>query len=422
MTAPLTDDRQRVLGRSPLTTARGLALDGAMTRPRGARTAPTNVSVISDEHPIADWVASGWDTATTPLRVGLVAPPWVPVPPTVYGGTEFVVEQLANGLTRAGCDVVLFTTGDSTCPVERRWLYPRALGTVADPSAEVAHVARAYRELAGMDVIHDHTLAGPQWVGTQRNGTPIVTTVHGPFTPRLRKHYAAVAAGGVDIVAISHSQRRSAPEVPITAVIHHGIDTARFPLGRGQGGYVLFLGRMHPDKGAHRAIAVARAAGQRIILAAKMWEPAERRYFAECVEPMLGTDAVYVGEVGGRQKLELLSAAYALLNPIRWPEPFGLVMIEALACGTPVLTFAEGAAPEIVEHGRSGFLCTDEDDMAAALGHVCDLDRNDCRARVDTHFSTDRMVRDHLDLYRRLLSARSMRAGRTEQRPAGVAG
>jgi glycosyltransferase involved in cell wall biosynthesis len=324
------------------------------------------------------------------------------VPPTVYGGTEVVVDQLAQGLTRAGCEVTLFATGDSTCPVERRWCYPKALGTLADVSTERAHVALAYRELAGMDVIHDHTLTGPLWASEHGCGMPVVTTAHGEFTSEMRSHYAAVAAAGVSVVAISRSQRLTAPEVPVAAVIHHGIDPASFPFGRGTGGYVMFLGRMHPAKGAHRAIAVARAANRRIVLAAKMWEPAERRYFTECVELLLGPDAVFVGEVGGRHKLDLLANAAALLNPIRWPEPFGLVMIEALACGTPVLTFAEGAAPEIVEHGRSGFICDDEADMAAAIALVPSLDRADCRARVETAFSTDRMVRDHLTLYRHL--------------------
>ncbi|MGD9701974.1 MAG: glycosyltransferase family 4 protein [Acidimicrobiia bacterium] len=341
--------------------------------------------------------------AARSLRVGLIAPPWVPVPPTVYGGTELVVDGLARGLTRAGCEVVLWTTGDSTCPVERRWVHPRALGTVADAAAELIHVAGAYRDLAEMDVIHDHTLAGPLWAGRYGCQVPVVTTAHGEFTPELRKHYRAVAAAGIDIVAISRSQRCTVPELPITAVIHHGIDTATFPVGLGTGGYVAFLGRMSPTKGVHRAIAVARAAGVPIVLAAKMWEPDEHRYFAEVVEPMLGPDAVFIGEIGGRRKLELLGGAMALLNPIRWPEPFGLVMIEALACGTPVLSFAEGAAPEIVEHGRTGFLCADEDEMAAAIRLVPDLDRAECRARVEARFSTERMVEDHLQLYRRLL-------------------
>jgi glycosyltransferase involved in cell wall biosynthesis len=210
----------------------------------------------------------------------------------------------------------------------------------------------------------------------------------------------------VNIVAISDAQRRSAPEVRVAAVIHHGIDVGGFPLGRGDGRYVLFLGRMNPDKGVPRAIAAARAAGRKLLLAATMWEPEERRYFVECVEPLLGPDAIYVGEVGRRRKLALLAGAEALVNPIRWPEPFGLVMVESLACGTPVLAFPEGAAPEIVEHGRTGFLCSDEDDMASRIGLAADLDRATCRASVEARFSSERMVADHLALYRRLVIAR----------------
>jgi glycosyltransferase involved in cell wall biosynthesis len=305
----------------------------------------------------------------------------------------------------AGCDVELFTTGDSTCPVPRRWLYPRALGTIGDVDLELAHVARAYRELADVDIIHDHTMSGPLRLAVPPPTRPVVTTMHGELIPDVRARYAAVASH-VSIVAISHAQRRSAPEIPVAAVIHHGIDLAPLPLGAGDGGYVVFLGRMSPDKGVHRAVLAARAAGRRIVIAAKMWEESEHRYFAEVVEPLLGPDATYIGPVGGEAKAALLGGAEALLNPIRWPEPFGLVMIEALACGTPVLTFPEGAAPEIVEHGRTGFLCTDEADMAARLDDVASIDRAACRASVEARFSTRRMVADHLDLYRRLLGRR----------------
>jgi glycosyltransferase involved in cell wall biosynthesis len=320
----------------------------------------------------------------------------------VYGGTELVVDQLARGLVRRGCDLVLFTTGDSTCPVQRRWLYPQALGTSASAVAERPHVELARYELDGADVIHDHTLTGPTDERLPRPAMPVVTTVHGPFTPDLRRLYAS-AAQRVSLIAISHDQRSHAPEIPVAAVIHHGIEVDRYPVGDGSGRYVLFLGRMHPDKGPHRAIAAARGAGQRILIAAKMREPSERRYFAECVEPLLGPDAVYLGEVGGQHKLDLLGGAEALLNPICWPEPFGLVMIEALACGTPVLSFAHGAAPEIVEHTRTGFLCRDEHEMAARLGDVASIDRAACRAAVEARFTTDRMVADHLALYRRLV-------------------
>ena len=344
------------------------------------------------------------------LRIGIIAPPWVAVPPPLYGGTELVVDQLARGLVAAGHSVELFTTGDSTCPVHCSWLYPDALGTNADPGAELAHVQRAYEVLSHVDVVHDHTLTGPLWASSWRPDLPVVATNHGPFTPEMIAHFRAVAER-VPIIAISDAQRRSAPDVRIAAVIHHGVDVGDFPMGDGAGGYLLFLGRMSSDKGVHRAITVARASGKPLMIAAKMWEPEERRYFAEDVEPRLGGDIVYIGPVGGQRKLDLLAGATALVNPIRWPEPFGLVMIEALACGTPVLAFAEGSVPEIVEHGRTGFLCRDEADMAQRVAEVAGLARRACRASVAQRFSTARFLERHLALYRRVLNNAPIRSG-----------
>jgi glycosyltransferase involved in cell wall biosynthesis len=210
------------------------------------------------------------------------------------------------------------------------------------------------------------------------------------------------------VVAISHAQHRGAPDVPIARVIHHGVDAAAFPFGDGEGdehgAFVLFLGRMAPDKGAHRAIRVARKAGVRIMLAAKMREAWERDYFDDEVAPLLGDEAVYLGEVPHERKLELLSRAKALLFPIRWNEPFGMVMLESMACGTPVLAFPEGAAPEVVEDGKTGFLCDDEAAMVEALGRVDQLSRADCRAAVEGYFSTHRMVADHIALYEELVA------------------
>jgi glycosyltransferase involved in cell wall biosynthesis len=271
---------------------------------------------------------------------------------------------------------------------------------------EAAHVREAYDALGDLDLVHDHSILGPAYAATWLPRLPVVTTNHGPFDAAMLAHFGSLPPQ-VPIVAISHAQRRSAPSVPIAAVIHHGVEVDRFPLGRGDGGYLLFLGRMSRDKGVHRAIAVARAAGRPLRIAAKMWEPAEHRYFAEEVEPLLGDDVVYLGEVGGAAKLQLLAGAEALVNPIRWPEPFGLVMIEALACGTPVLAFPEGAAAEIVEHGRTGFLCRDEADMAERVVDARRLDRAACRARVAERFSVERFVEGHLSLYRQLLATRA---------------
>jgi glycosyltransferase involved in cell wall biosynthesis len=360
------------------------------------------------------------------MHVGLVAPPWTPVPPPLYGGIELVVDELARGIQAAGHEVTLFTTGDSTCPVPRRWVLEQAEGTrIGMAVPELRHALAAGAALDGCDLVHDHTLVGPLLASARTAGVlaagggpattpgrspalgpPVVTTVHGPLDEDLVAIYEALG-DRVPIVCISEAQHRAAPHVPVARVIHHGIDASLFPVGDGSGDadgpYCLFLGRMAPDKGAHRAVAVARAAGMRLLMAAKMREPWEVRYFTEMVEPTLGPDAVYLGEVPHARKLELLGGAAALLFPIRWNEPFGLVMLEAMACGTPVLAFPEGAAPEVVEHGRTGFLCRDEEEMGAALAHVGELDRADCRAAVEGYFSTGRMVADHLDLFASLV-------------------
>ncbi|MGP8058617.1 MAG: glycosyltransferase family 4 protein [Acidimicrobiales bacterium] len=342
------------------------------------------------------------------MRIGLVAPPWTPVPPPLYGGIELVVDELARGFQSAGHEVVLYTTGDSTCPVPRRWILPEAEGMrIGMAVPELRHVIGAYDSLVDCDIVHDHTLAGPLLAAARSTPFPVVTTVHGPLNEDLVDLYGALG-DRVPIVCISEAQHRVAPQIPVARVILHGIDASLFPVGDGSGDtdgdYCLFLGRMAPDKGAHRAIEVARKAGLRLLMAAKMREPWEVRYFTEMVEPLLGPDAVYLGEVPHEQKLDLLDGASALLFPIRWNEPFGLVMLEAMACGTPVLAFPEGAAPEVVEHGRTGFLCDSEVEMVDALGRLGELDRADCRAAVEGPFSTRRMVADHLELFTTLVA------------------
>ncbi len=337
------------------------------------------------------------------MRIGVIAPPWTPVPPPFYGGTELVVDLVSRGLAAAGQDVVLFTTGDSTCPVPRRWVLEHAEGDrIGSAAPEARHILHAYEALADMDIIHDHTIVGPLYA-EQFPDLRLVTTAHGPFNTDLYDYYRHVAERHA-LVCVSHHQRSTAPDVRVARVIQHGIDASAFPVGDGNGGYALFLGRMAPEKGARRAAEACRKAGVPLRIVAKMREPRERAYFAAEVEPLLGDDITYLGEVDHQEKVRLLAGAMALVNPIRWPEPFGLVMTEALACGTPVVTFAEGAAPEIVDHGRTGFVCADEAEMADALGRVGELDRGACRAAVEGPFSARRMVEDHLRLYEDLLS------------------
>jgi glycosyltransferase involved in cell wall biosynthesis len=339
------------------------------------------------------------------MRIAQIAPPWTPVPPPLYGGIEAVVDRLCRGLQRAGHEVLLFATGDSTSPVPTRWVLPEAEGQrIGMAVPELRHVVHAYEAVQDCDVVHDHTVFGPLYAERFPH-LPVVTTIHGPFNDELTDLYRIVTEK-VPLICISHDQRSCAPDVPVARVIHHGIDAEDFPFGDGSGGHLLFLGRMAPEKGAHRAAEVARKAGMPLIMAAKMREPWERDYFEAEVEPLLSDDIRYVGEVPHDEKLRLLAAAVALLNPIRWHEPFGLVMTEALACGTPVLTFPEGAAPEIIEDGKTGFLCEDEGEMVEAVRRLPEIDRAACRAAVEGYFSTERMVNDHLDLYETLTARR----------------
>jgi len=339
------------------------------------------------------------------VRIAIVAPPWVPVPPPAYGGTEAVLDTLARGLIAAGHDVLLYATGDSECVVPRAWTYDTAAGfRYGGVATELRHVVDAYDAVRDADVVHDHTLVGPLYA-TRFPNVAVVTTNHGPFTHELAALYRAVAPR-VPVIAISHDQAQRARGVPIAAVIHHGLDVDRFPVGDGRGGYALFLGRMSPDKGVHTAAAAARAAGMPLRIAAKMREPAEHEYFRACVEPLLGGDVEYVGEVGGSDKLALLGGASCLLNPIAWCEPFGMVMIEALACGTPVVATNRGAATEIVRDGCTGFVVDDGDDLVTALYRVADLDRAACRRDVEERFSAQRFVADHVALYEGIVDAR----------------
>ncbi len=332
------------------------------------------------------------------MRVGLIAPPWLPVPPAAYGGTEVVVDVLARGLRRAGVELRLFTTADSTCPVPSSFAYlapqrDRMNQTVP----ELYHAMAAYENLAGFDVIHDHTVAGPV-IARLMGEVPVVTTNHGPFTEELRRIYHSID-DRVEIVAVSHHQAAQAEGVRISRVIHHGLDLDTYQPGSGAGGHLLFLGRMAPDKGVHIAARVARAAGRRLLIAARMSEPLERRYFREQVEPLLGNDIIYLGEADQQTKNRLLAGASALVNPIQWDEPFGLVMIEALASATPVIAFPEGAAPEIVDDGVTGFLPGGEEEMVEAVNRLGTIERSSCRLSFEERFSAERMVGAYLDLY-----------------------
>jgi hypothetical protein len=235
--------------------------------------------------------------------------------------------------------------------------------------------------------------------------TPVVTTLHGPLDPKLAPIYRAFQ--DVTVIAISKDQASTALGVPVTRVIHHGIDVADVPEGHGDGGYASFLGRMSPEKGPREAVLIARAAGVPLRMAAKLREPAEHEYFENAVKPLLSSEIEYLGELGTDDKLKLVGDSFALLNPIQWPEPFGLVMIEALATGTPVVATPRGAAPEIVDHGVTGYLRKDRQALAKALLDAAQLDRDACRAAASERFDSEVMVRNHIELYTDVLCGSS---------------
>jgi glycosyltransferase involved in cell wall biosynthesis len=335
------------------------------------------------------------------MRIGLVVAPWIPVPPVGYGGIERVVDCLARGFLAAGHDVLLAAASDSTCPAPLvHGMRPSERAELGFTLSELSHVIRAYEGLSSVDVIHDHTLAGPL-VGRRQSGVPVVTTIHGPLTPASADLYRAMAANTA-IIGISRDQTSHVPDVPVTRVIHHGMDVSAVPAGSGKGGYVCFVGRICADKGVLEAIHIARRAGIPLRIAAKMREPDEIEYFRSVIEPLLGSNEEFLGELGDADKYRLMGEAMAFLNPIQWSEPFGLVMIESLSTGTPVVGTSIGSAPEIVDHGKTGYLGPVEE-LHRFIPLAAGLDRSHCRDRALQLFSTERMVGNHLDLYAKLL-------------------
>ena len=333
------------------------------------------------------------------MDIAIIAPPWLPVPAPAYGGTEAVLDELARGLQAAGHEILLICHPHSQCPVPKASVIPAAdTVRMGRASIELEHVIGAYELVKKCEVVHDNTLAGPIYSARYPN-LPVVTTNHNPFTRTYNAVYGA-SVPRVALVAISQSHA-SSTHLPVDAVVHHGINVDDYPFGAGDGGYVALLGRMTENKGVHRAIAVARAAGMRLKIAAKMREPHEITYFKEFVEPHLGDDVIYLGEVDADAKRELLASAAALLNPISWREPFGMVMLEAMACGTPVVGCPQGAAPEIVEHDVTGFLGDTDGELINGLLSLDRIDRRVCREQVRQRFSVERMVEGYVQVYER---------------------
>jgi glycosyltransferase involved in cell wall biosynthesis len=333
------------------------------------------------------------------MKVAVLSPVWFPVPPPGYGGIEWVVSLLADGLVDAGHDVTLFASGDSRTKARLRAVYDVAPSQeIGRSQTEIRHALACFERADEFDVISDHS--GPPAAALAGGvRTPTLHTVHGPLGGEPGELYEQIArvAPRVGLISLTLNQRKPHPDLPWLANIPNALDFSLYPFVPHRGDYLLFLGRMSPEKGAHRATTVALETGVPLKLAGKMREPPEQRYFRELVEPHLHDGQVeYLGEVSQGEKVELLQHARAVLFPIDWEEPFGLVMIEAMACGTPVIATRRGSVPEVIEDGRSGLIVDDWRAMETAIERADELDPHEIRRAVEERFSRDRMVADYL--------------------------
>jgi glycosyltransferase involved in cell wall biosynthesis len=340
------------------------------------------------------------------LKIAVLAPVWFAVPPTGYGGIEWIVSLLADGLVDAGHDVTLFASGDSRTKAKLESIFDVAPSLlIGQAETELRHALSCLARADEFDVVNDHS-GPPAAAVAGALATPVVHTVHGPLDGVAGELYEQIArvAPHVSLISISLNQRRPKPDLPWLANVPNALDLSLYPCKPHRGDYLFFLGRMSADKGAHRAIAVAMETGVPLKLAGKRNEPSEHDYFAEYVEPHLVDGIEYLGEVTHGQKVELLQNARATLFPIEWEEPFGLVMIESMACGTPVIATRRGAVPEVIEHGRGGLIVDHYRAMPLALEEADAIDPWECRHYVEERFAPERMVADYLDAYREAIT------------------
>jgi glycosyltransferase involved in cell wall biosynthesis len=350
------------------------------------------------------------------LRIAMVAPPWFELPPRAYGGIESVVAGLVNQLTVLGHEVTLIGSGRHLTAAHRFVQVFRTPPTesLGNPLPEVVTAAVAAAALADLDVdiVHDHSVAGPLLARVRR--VPTVVTTHGRVTGFFADYYESLG-DTVDLVAISHAQRRAHRDLHWVATVHNAVDVSTFPFHADKDGYVLWLGRFSNEKGPQIAIDAARAAGYPIVLAGKLNEPDELEFFAREIRHRLGPGVEYVGEADAALKRELLAGARALVFPIQWDEPFGMVMIEAMACGTPVVATRRGSVPEVVRDGVTGRIVDDFDELVEAIDAVTGIDPAACRAHIEESFDVSVMARAYVRVYRDLIGA-----GRAARRPAAL--
>lgn len=346
------------------------------------------------------------------MRIAQVAPLFESVPPKLYGGTERVIAHLTDELVAQGHEVTLFASGDSETRARLIPACPRALWRDADCRESLPHHVRLVemvaREASRFDVVHFH-LDYVHFPAAGRLPCPSVTTLHGRLHPHDQRALLE-AFPNVPLVSISDDQRRPIPRANWQATVYHGLPRDLHPFRGRPGSYLAFLGRISPEKGLETAVEIARRAGMPLRVAAKIYLE-ERPYYEQKIAPLFRASpwVEFIGEVGGAAKDAFLGDAHALLFPIAWDEPFGLVMIEAMACGTPVVAFRRGSVPEVMEDGVTGFVVDGVDEAVAAVGRIGDLGRRTCRAAFERRYDAVRMARDYLDVYRKLAGAGALR-------------
>jgi glycosyltransferase involved in cell wall biosynthesis len=335
------------------------------------------------------------------MRIAVLSPISWRTPPLHYGPWESVVSLLTEELVHMGLDVTLFATGDSQTSGKLVAVCPRPYSEdhSVDPKvAECLHISEIFERAAEFDLIHNNFDFLPlTYSGLV--GTPVVTTIHGFSSPKIMPVYKKYNTRS-HYVAISESDK--SPELDYIATIHHGIDVAQFPFSGDKGEYLLFFGRIHPHKGVYEAIQVAQHAGIKLVIAGIIQD---KEYFATKVEPYInGTSVEYLGSVGPDRRAEVLGQAMALLHLISFDEPFGLSLVESMACGTPVIAFRRGSMPEIIRDGETGFMVEDIEGAVNAVASVTSIDRSTCRADVEKRFTSTRMARDYVRVYQEILN------------------
>ncbi len=348
------------------------------------------------------------------MKIAMVSPPWFKIPPEGYGGIEVIVSLLADGLVDKGHEVTLFTVSSSSTKARMFSIFDKEMKSCLDgpPSSflntALTHTLASYIEISkgSYDIIHDHTwkegLSCAAFIDT-----PVIHTVHGPLDEENIRFYSLFKDHpGIYFVTISNYQQTRLAGLNYAATVYNGIDFPRYPYSEEKEDFFFYMGRFNEEKVPHLACEVAEKLGKKLILAGKVHEKAERSYFDQYIKPHLSNDISYVGELGhwSEEKMRLFSSARGYLYPIQWDEPFGITMVEAMACGTPVVTFKRGSAPEVVAHGITGFVVETMDEFIDAVKHVDEISPQACHERAENMFTARGMVDNYERVYMKVLS------------------